>query len=112
MEAVEIKVGDTLFMYELHKEVLQVTDEFIIVQAKGEEPTKIMRDSGTVTKVIHNKHEFDVHYWAFKKFKDWLSENFVQKTKYYYDRVSDNETFSIKEIEMKYSVEFGRSAFE
>ncbi len=41
-----------------------------------------------------------------KSFKDWLLENFTQKTEFYYDRNKDNQTFSIKEIEWQYIMIF------
>jgi len=40
------------------------------------------------------------------KFQDWLSENFKQRTEYYYDKISNNETYSIKEIESQYLMKF------
>jgi hypothetical protein len=40
------------------------------------------------------------------KFQDWLSENFKQRTKFYYDETSTDETYSIKEIEGQYVMKF------
>lgn len=40
------------------------------------------------------------------KFQDWLSENFKQRTEFYYDKNSNNETYSIKEIESQYVMKF------
>lgn len=40
------------------------------------------------------------------KFQDWLSENFKQRTEFYYDKISNNETYSIKEIESQYLMKF------
>jgi hypothetical protein len=40
------------------------------------------------------------------KFQDWLSENFKQRTEFYYDKISNNETYSIKEIESQYVMKF------
>lgn len=35
-------------------------------------------------------------------FINWLAENFTRISEYYYNRNTDDETFSIKEIEMQY----------
>lgn len=40
------------------------------------------------------------------KFNDWLSDNFTRRTEYYYDKNSNNETYSIKEIESQYVMKF------
>lgn len=40
------------------------------------------------------------------KFSDWLSNNFIRRTKYYYDKKANNETYSIKEIEWQYIMKF------
>lgn len=40
------------------------------------------------------------------KFNDWLSENFTKVTKHYYNENTNNETYSIKEIESKYIMKF------
>jgi hypothetical protein len=40
------------------------------------------------------------------KFIDWLADNFTRRTEYYYDKNSNNETYSIKEIESQYVMKF------